>query len=140
MKLNPVPLLKFAGISHLGLLAAGGLMPRVLGLRQHIESLPPIIQNLFWVYYSFIAFCLVSFGLLSFLLAPALASGSALARAVCGFLAAFWTIRLAAAWFVFDLNPYLTSFARTAGYHTINVVFLLLPVIYLYTAIAGGRR
>ena len=132
-------LLQVAGLLHLGLLCAGLLMPKVVGLREHLATLPSFIRQLFWVYYSFIGLCLVSFGLLTFALAGTLAEGSTLARAFCLFLAAFWTLRLIAATFVFDLGPYLTNVPRRIGYHAINLVFVYLPVIYLLAAWRGAR-
>jgi len=131
-------LLKIAGILHLGLLCAGLTMPSVVGLRAHLATLPTFVRRLFWVYYSFIGLCLVSFGLLTFTLAGTLAEGSTLARALCLFLAAFWTLRLIAATFVFDLRPYLTNIYRRTGYHTINLVFVYLPVVYLLAAWKGA--
>ena len=140
MKLNTLTfLLQVAGLLHLGLLCAGLLMPKVVGLREHLATLPSFIRQLFWVYYSFIGLCLVSFGLLTFALAGTLAEGSTLARALCLFLASFWTLRLIAATFVFDLGPYLTSFPRRIGYHAINVVFVYLPMIYLLAAWKGAK-
>jgi hypothetical protein len=62
-----------------------------------------------------------------------------LARAVCVFLAVFWTVRLVAAAFIFDLRPYLTTPARKVGYHALNLVFLFLPFLYAWAAIRGGR-
>jgi hypothetical protein len=55
------------------------------------------------------------------------------------FFAAFWTLRLIAATFVFDLRPYLTNFYRRLGYHAINIVFIYLPLVYLLAAWKGGR-
>ena len=132
-------LLQVAGLLHLGLLCAGLLMPKVVGLREHLATLPSFIRQLFWIYYSFIGFCLVSFGLLTFGLAGTLAEGGTLAKALCLFLAAFWTLRLIAATFVFDLGPYLTSVPRRIGYHAINLVFVYLPLIYLLAAWKGAR-
>ncbi len=100
--------------------------------------MPLFIHRLFWVYYSFIGLFLVGFGALSFFLAPELAAGTVLARAVCGFLAVFWSLRLCLAAFVFDVSPYLTSAFWKIGYHATNVVFALLPVIYGWVALAGG--
>lgn len=132
--MNAVLILKLAALTHLGLIAAGLLMPGVVGLRTHLATLPPFVRSLFWVYYSFIGLCLVSFGLGSFLLAPELASGTRLARSVCGFLTVFWTIRLVAAHFVFDLRPYLTDPWRRLGLHVANLVFAALPVVYAWIA------
>jgi hypothetical protein len=132
-------LLQIAAILHVGLLCAGLMMPGVVKLRAHLAVLPTFIRRLFWVYYSFIGLCLVSFGCLTFTLAGTLASGSILARALCVFLAAFWTLRLIAATFIFDLSPYLTNVYRRFGYHAINIVFIYLPVVYLLAAWKGAR-
>jgi hypothetical protein len=131
-------LLQVAGLLHLGLLCAGLWMPKVVGLREHLATLPGFIRRLFWVYYSFIGLCLVSFGLLTFTLAGTLAEGSTLARALCLFLAAFWSLRLLAATFVFDLRPYLTNGYRRVGYHAINIVFAYLPLVYALAAWKGA--
>jgi hypothetical protein len=133
-------MLQIAGVLHLGLIAAGLSMPRVVNLRAHLATLPQFVRRLFWVYYAFIAFCLVSFGLLSFTFAGTLATGGGLARAVCAFLAIFWTIRLFAATFVFDVQSYLTNVFWRIGYTATNIVFICLPVIYAIAAWKGGPK
>jgi hypothetical protein len=140
MKTNTlILLLQVAGLMHLGLIAAGLTMPRAVSLRVHLATLPPFIRRLYWVYYSFIALCLVGFGLLSFRFAPDLAAGGVLPRAVCVFLALFWTLRLIAATFVFDVRPYLTSGLLRLGYHSTNIAFIYLPVVYALAAWKGGQ-
>ena len=131
--------LQLAGLMHLGLMCAGAMMPRVVQMRSHLAALPPFIRQLFWVYYSFIGLCLVSFCLITLTFASTLASGSNLARALCAFFAVFWTVRLVAGTFIFDMKPYLTSRWRKVGYHTINIVFAYLPVVYAWAALKGGR-
>ena len=137
--LNLILALQIAGVLHLGLMCAGALMPGVVGMRSHLAALPPFIRRLFWVYYSFIGLCLVSFGTITVVLAPTLAAGGNLARALCLFLAAFWTLRLIAATFIFDMRPYLTDIYRRIGYHAINIVFVYLPIVYAWAAWKGGR-
>jgi len=129
-----VLLLQIAGVLHLGLMAAGFLMPRVVSMRAHLATLPTFIRQLFWVYYTFIGLCLVSFSIITIVFADALADGGALARALCAFLAVFWLVRLFVATFVFDLRPYLTTRLRRIGYNAVNVVFAYLPVVYLLAA------
>ncbi|HYM24071.1 MAG TPA: hypothetical protein VEU08_12720 [Vicinamibacterales bacterium] len=129
--------LRIAGMLHLGLMGAGLLMPRVVGMRRHLEPLPPFIRRLFWTYYSFIALCLVAFSTITIVFADTLAAGGDLARALCAFFALFWTLRLGAAAFVFDMRPYLTTMPRRLGYHAINVVFAYLPIVY---GIAAARK
>jgi hypothetical protein len=48
----------------------------------------------------------------------------------------FWTIRLVAAHFVFDLRPYLTDRWRRVGLHLANLVFAALPVVYGWAVFA----
>ncbi|HET9215511.1 MAG TPA: hypothetical protein VFR18_00950 [Terriglobia bacterium] len=127
-------LLRIGAVAHLGLMAAGILMPGVVGLREHLRPLPEFIRRLFWVYYTFIGLCLAGFGLGSFVLAEELASGTVLARAVCGFLAAFWTLRLVVATCVFNLERYLTDGWRRAGLASANLVFACLPLLYGWIA------
>ena len=119
--------------------AARGRLLVYLLLWPGMAMLPTFIRRLFWVYYAFIGLCLVSFGCLTFALAGTLAEGSILARALCVFFAAFWTMRLVAATFLFDLSPYLTNVYRRVGYHVINIVFIYLPVVYLLAAWQGGQ-
>lgn len=138
--LNLTLALEIAGLLHLGLICAGAMMPGVVGIRSHLAALPPFIRRLFWVYYSFIGLCLMSFGTITVVLSPTLAAGGILARTFCIFLAAFWTLRLIAATFVFDMRPYLTNSFRRLGYHATNIVFVYLPVVYTWAAWKGGAR
>ncbi len=132
--MNTELLLKLASLTYIGLIAAGLLMPRVTGLWSEARKLSPFARGLFHTYYAFIGLCLVSFGLGSWIYAPELASGSSLARAVCGFLAVFWLIRLIAAIWVLDVSVYLTNGWRKLGYHATNVVFGSLPFFYGWLA------
>jgi hypothetical protein len=134
MKVNLRLLLQVAGVLHLGLMCAGLLMPKVVGMRQHLAALPPFIRQLFRVYYSFIGLCLVSFSIITIAFADTLAAGGNLARALCVFFALFWTLRLIAGTFIFDMRPYLTNSPRRFGYHLINAVFAYLPVVYALAA------
>jgi len=134
-----VHLLQFAGVLHLGLMCAGLMMPSAVQLPANLATLPPFLRQLFWVYYGFIGFCLICFGALTFLMAPTLAEGTLLARIVCLFLAGFWTLRLFAATFVFDLKPYLTTVYKRLGYYLLNTAFCLLPLVYLLAAWKGGK-
>jgi hypothetical protein len=52
--MNTILLLKLAAVTYLGLLAAGLLMPHVVGLSEHTRTLPKFIRQLIWVYYTFI--------------------------------------------------------------------------------------
>lgn len=138
--MNTVVLLKLAGLLHLGLMWAGATMPRTVGLRTHLATLPPFIRSLFWVYYSFIGLMLFSFGLMTWVYAPEMAAGEPVARGLCWFLTAFWALRMGVATFVFDVRPYLSTGLLRLGYHLTNLVFGLLVVVYAWVAWTGGAR
>jgi hypothetical protein len=126
--------LKLAALAHLGLIAAGALMPRATGLWTDCGKLTPFARTLFRVYYAFIGLCLLGFGTGSWFFADELASGSPLARALCAFLAAFWTLRWVAA-LLLDVTPYLVNGWWKAGYAATNVVFCILPFLYAWSAV-----
>jgi len=128
-------LIRCGALTHLGLVAAGLLMPRVTGLWIHVDTLPPFVRGLFRTYYAFIGLCLVSFGAGSWFLAEQLADGSVLARSVCGFLAVFWLLRMICAVWLIDVRPYLTDGWKRAGYYTIHIVFSCLPLLYAWVAL-----
>jgi hypothetical protein len=133
-------LLQIAGLLHIGLLCAGATMPRAVNLSAHLALLPPFIRRLFLVYLGFIAMLLVGFGIITFAFAELLAAGGPLARALCAFLAIFWTTRLIVAAFVFDLRPYLTNWYYRLGNRALNLVFVYLTIVYAWAAWKGGAR
>jgi hypothetical protein len=127
--------LRVAGLMYIGLFCAGITMPRVVQLGLHVKTLPLFIRRLFWVYYMFIGLCLLGFGALTFAYARPLATGGGLPRALCGFLAAFWLLRMVVAAFVLDVRPYLKNWRLRLGYHATNAVFSLLTVVYAWAAL-----
>ena len=135
--------LQAAGLLHVGLLWAGIMMPRVVEMKSHVSTLPPFLRNLFWTYYAFIGASIVGFGAVTFFYAEELAAGGSLGRAVAGFLAVFWTARMAVAGLVFRMEVYLTHWMFRAGYALVNAVFVYFVIVYALAAFgvgAGGDR
>jgi hypothetical protein len=142
-----VTLLQLAGMMHAGLLCAGIMMPRVVEMRTHVAVLPAFLRDLFWTYYLFIGGCVLGFGCVTFFYAQELAGGEVLGRVIAGFLAVFWTARLAVAGFVFKMEPYLTNWRFRAGYALVNAVFVYFVIVYALAVFgiagiagAGGGR
>ena len=131
-------LLQIAALLHIGLICAGASMPRAVGLRTHLAALPPFIRRLFLVYFSFIGLVLFGFACLTFFFADAMAAGEPLARAFCVLLTAFWTLRLVAMAFIFDVRPYLTNWFYRLGYQATNLVFVYLVAVYALAVWKGG--
>src|SRR5258708_19088845 len=88
-------LLLLGGILHFGVLIASALVPQVLDWRRELRKLPPLFAQLVWVHGAFIVLTILGLGVISVTNAAELASGTLLARSVCGFVALFWGTRLA---------------------------------------------
>ncbi len=131
--------LQAAGIVQILLLTAGATMSRVVDMRRHVATLPPFLGHLFWTYFGFIGLVLLSFGTITLANAAELAGGGHLARWFNGALCLFWLARLGVQFFVFDLSPYITNDWLRAGYVALNIVFVLLPAVYGWAALAGAR-
>lgn len=87
-------LLIAAGFGQLALAAASLAIPFVLKWREETARLGPITRQIFWTYAGYIWSFHVCFGLLSTLAPEWLLDRTPLAAAVCGFIAAYWAVRL----------------------------------------------
>ena len=123
-------MLIIGGILHFAILTAGALVPKVLNFRGELAKVNAMLRQLVWVYGVFIVFTLISFGVISIANSAALVSGAPLARWFCGFVAAFWTIRLVVQLFVYDPSPYFTNAFFKLGYHGLTAVFTYFTVVY----------
>ena len=129
-------LIVVGGVLHFGILLASAAVPQVLDWRTSLGKLDRLSRQLVWVHGAFIVLVILGFGVLSLLFAGELSAGSPLARAVCGFIAVFWTTRLAVQFFVFDATPYLGSGLLRFGYHGLTAIFLYHAVVYSVVALA----
>ena len=136
--MNHTHCLQIAAVLHIGLLCAGLTMPHAVRLGQHLSTLPPFIRSLFWVYYTFIGWCLVGFGALTWFAAAPMAAGEPVARALAVFFAVFWSFRLFVGAFVLNERPYLTNWFYRIGFMALKLVFVYLAITYIWTALKGA--
>jgi hypothetical protein len=129
--------LVIGGILHFGILIASTLVPQVLDWRGELRKLPRLFAQLVWVHGGFIVLTIVGLGVISVTNAAELASGTLLARTICGFIAFFWGARLAVQFFYFSPKAYLTTLPLKIGYHALTVVFAYLSVVYAWSAVAS---
>ncbi|HEY2252323.1 MAG TPA: hypothetical protein VGH74_14720 [Planctomycetaceae bacterium] len=129
-------LLLIGGGLHFAILIASALVPRVLDWRNELRKLPQLLAQLIWVHGAFIVLTIIGFGALSAINSAELASGTMLARSVCGFIALFWGTRLGVQFFYFNANEYLTTWTLKIGYHGLTVVFAYLTAVYAWSALA----
>jgi hypothetical protein len=128
--MNLALLIFVGGILHFGMLIASALVPQVLDWKASLCKLDRLSQQIVWVHGAFLVLVIIGFGLVSVLLPAELAGASPLARAICGFIAAFWGARLAIQFFVFDARPFLGYWPLRLGYHGLTVVFAYHTVVY----------
>ena len=124
-----------AGLAQLGIAASSVFIPRLLGWREETSRLKPLTRQVFWTYAGYILCFHIAFGLLSLLAPASLLDGSLLARAVCGFIAVYWLVRLTLQFAVFDRSVAagrpLFRFGEAAYVST----FAYLVLVYGATAV-----
>jgi len=127
-------LLTLAGCAQASILIASSLVPATLRWREELRPLPRLHRQMHWVYGGYVVLAIVAFALVSVLKADELARGSGLARAICGYIAVFWGVRLGLQ-AVFEMRPYLDAWWKTAGYAALAVLFAGLTMVYAVAAL-----
>ncbi len=123
-----------AGVGQCSILIASALVPFRLNWRTELACLSQLHRQMYWVYGGYVVLSIVAFAFISLSHADELTSGSGLARAFCGYVAAFWGIRLGLQ-AIFDVQSHLTTWWLKLGYHGLTVLFLLFTLIYGWTAL-----
>jgi len=129
-------LIFYAGAMHLGILIASSLVPFRLNWREELGVLTTLHRQMYWVYGGYVVLSIVAFALLSLFNSQELASGSGLARGVCGYVAVFWGVRVCLQP-IFDVKVHLTTWWLKAGYHLLTLLFLTFAALYGYAALRG---
>ena len=132
-------LIFMAGVGQLAVLIASGLVPFRLNWRGELQCLSRLHRQMYWVYGGYIVLSIVAFAALSILNSRELASGSALARGFCAYVAVFWGIRVGLQ-AVFDVKDHLTTWWLKAGYFVLTLMFAALNVVYTWAALSVGGR
>ncbi len=123
-----------AGLGQLSVLVASAQVPFRLNWREVFRSLPRLHRQLYWTYGGYVVLAIVGQGLVSVLCAGELASGSGLARGVCGYMAVFWGVRLGLQP-VLDVQEHLTAWWLRAGYYLLSGLFAYFTVVYSLAAL-----
>jgi len=132
--------LLLAGIAQLAIAGTSLLIPRLLGWREETARLKPLTRQVFWTYSYYICATNVAFGLLSLLAPHTLLDGSTLARAVCGFIAAYWTGRIAVQFAVYDRSVAIGNLRLRAAEVAYVSAFAYLALVYAAVAVATVPR
>jgi hypothetical protein len=134
MSIDLADLIRLAGAGQLSVLIASALVPGRLNWKRDLATLPKLHRQMYWTYGGYVVLGIVALGGISLGCADELASGSRLARAVCGYGAMFWGIRIGLQ-AVFDVRPHLTAWWLAAGYHALTVLFVSFTAVYGYATV-----
>ena len=134
-------LIFLAGIGQVGVLVASALVPFQLNWRDELRGLSRLHRQMYWVYGGYVVLSIVAFAALSICYSRELASGSALARGFCAYVAVFWGIRVVLQ-AVFDVKEHLTALWIRLGYFVLTVMFAGFTIIYAWAALqsSGAAR
>ena len=127
-------LIFLAGLGQLLVLVASAQVPFRLNWRQLFQSLPKLHRQMYWTYGGYVVLAIVGQGLVSIVFPAELAAGSGLARAVCGYMAVFWGVRLGLQ-AVLDVKEHLRPWWIWAGYHLLTGLFAFFTVVYATAAL-----
>ena len=128
-------LIIIGGCLHLATLLGSAQVPKEMKFKEELPKLNRLLQHWVWTAGGYIVLNIVAFALASLLLAEQLASGTVLARSICGYIAVFWGIRLWIQLFVFDAEEYLRNWFLRLGFHGLTLVFAYHTVVYGYATI-----
>ncbi|MBX3460627.1 MAG: hypothetical protein KF696_11800 [Planctomycetes bacterium] len=87
-------LIRGAGVAHFGVVFASLFVPRELGWSHDLAKVKPINRQIFTTYAGYILAINALFGLLALFGATWLLERTPLAACVCGFIAAYWGVRV----------------------------------------------
>ncbi len=137
---TPIPILLYitylAGIAQFGILIASASTPKALDWAKHLKTLPTLLRQMFWVYGIYIVLMIISFATITVCFPHEMMSGTPLARALAAVIAIFWGIRLIIQWFVFDAEPFLTTWFYRVGYQLLTLTFIYLTATYTWLAVS----
>jgi hypothetical protein len=91
-----------AGAVQLGIVAANIALPGRLRVRERLAGVPRLVRQIFYVHWVYIVIVVGMFAALCFGFAPELAADCGLGRFLCGFMAAFWLLRIVLQIFYYD--------------------------------------
>jgi hypothetical protein len=132
--LGETELVRLAGVAHLISLTAIVYAPIHLRWHEALGRVSTLLRQMGQVYHYYTTGTIVAMGLVSLLCASDLVSGTPLARAVCGFIALFWIVRLGVQLY-YDFRPHLTNRWLKLGYHALSALFVLFGLLYGWLAV-----
>lgn len=121
---------RIAGALQIAIAALHLTFPKRLGWREELPRLSLLNRQIFVVHAIFICLVLVLMGALSLLAPGVLLEPGRLARYVLGGFTAFWALRLAFQWFVYDQRLWRGNRTNTLVHFGATALWLYFTAVY----------
>jgi len=131
-------LLILAGVGQIGLALASIAVMRVLKWDKDLSQLRPIFRNIFKTYAAYILAINLCFGALALFKPEWLLDGMPLARALAGFITAYWGVRLLLEFVYYDRSARPPGLFWFLAEWTLVALFTYLTGVYGFIAVTGG--
>jgi hypothetical protein len=129
-------LLILAGLGQLGLAIGSLALPRILGWGADTAKLRPLTRQVFWTYATYIWVTNICFGVVSTFAPDWLLDRSSLARAVAGYITAYWGVRVLVQFFYFDRSEAPPGAFYKMAEGVLVGLFIFLTAVYGYAAVS----
>lgn len=127
-----ITLILLAGIGQMTLAVCSIAIPKMLGWKQELQKVNPMVRHIFWTYAGYILITNFSFGLLSFMAPEILVAKTPLAAVVSGYIAAYWLSRITIQFAGFERKNFPKGPLYTMGEIMLVSLFAFLTFVYSY--------
>lgn len=125
-------LILLAGLGQLALALGSLAIPRVLRWGADTAKLRPLTRQVFWTYAGYIWVTNILFGVLSTFAPDLLLDRTPLARAVSGYITAYWGARVLVQFFYFDRSEAPPGVLFKMAEVALTTLFVVLTAVYGY--------
>jgi len=119
-----------AGFGLSVLVVASFWIPKILGWKEKLAGLTPLMRELFWTYSAYILASHLFFAILALGFRDWLLSGTSAAAAMSGFICFWWSVRVYLQFFGFDLEEVEDTALNRLAKHLLTVLFVCLMILF----------
>nr|MBA3534153.1 membrane bound O-acyl transferase family-domain-containing protein [Ardenticatenales bacterium] len=122
--------LRLAAVGHLCVLMASAQVPSRLGWKEDLGKLTPFNRKVMWTYGGFIVLCIISFGVLTWVLRPELLRGEPAALGLAAFNGLFWGARVGVDLVYFRHEDWPKGLTFEVGHLLLSTLFICMTAVY----------
>ena len=134
--------LLFAGFGLTLLVIASFWIPKILGWKEKLKDLTPLMKELWWTYAFYVWATNTFMAILALGFRDWFLSGTPAAAAVAGFICFWWTLRVYLQFFGFDLKEVEDTRSNRIAKNLLTLLFLYLMIFFaiiLWWNLGGSR-